>query len=175
MKPKDVQERFVRDLINCQPALYAFVLSLLPNRDDANDVLQDANLVMWRRSDEFVEGTNFLAWAYKIVRYKVLAHHRDCHRDRHIFDDGLFAQLADEAEHRAADPEGAASLLEDCVEELPPRQRELVRERYALGGSVREMAQRLGQSASALSVTLSRIRHSLLECVQRKLTGGTRK
>ena len=91
----------MRDLINCQPALYAYILSLLPNREDANDVLQDANLVMWRRSDEFVEGTNFLAWAYQIARYKVLAHHRDCHRDRHIFDDGLFAQLADQADRRA--------------------------------------------------------------------------
>ncbi len=96
----------MRDLINCQPALYAYILSLLPNREDANDVLQDANLVMWRRSDEFVEGTNFLAWAYQIARYKVLAHHRDCHRDRHIFDDGLFAQLADQADRRARIPRG---------------------------------------------------------------------
>jgi RNA polymerase sigma-70 factor, ECF subfamily len=175
MDPKNVQERFVRDLINCQPALYAYILSLLPNRDDANDVLQDVNLVMWRRSDEFVEGTNFIAWAYQIARYKVLAHHRDCHRDRHIFDDGLFSQLADQAERREADPEGVASLLEDCVEELPAGQRELVRERYAPGGSVREIAARLGQSASALSVALSRIRHSLLECVQRKLSGRERK
>jgi RNA polymerase sigma-70 factor, ECF subfamily len=175
MNPKDVQERFVRDLINCQPALYAYILSLLPSREDANDVLQDANLVMWRRSEEFVEGTNFIAWAYQIARYKVLAHHRDAHRDRHIFDDGLLAQLADQAERRTADPEGAASLLEDCVEELPPRQRELVRERYAPGGSVREMAQRLGQSAAGLSVTLSRIRHSLLECIEQKLAGRTRR
>jgi RNA polymerase sigma-70 factor, ECF subfamily len=175
MKPKDVQERFVRDLINCQPALYAYILSLLPSREDANDVLQDANLVMWRRSEEFADGTNFLAWAYQIARFKVLAHHRDTHRDRHIFDDGLLGQLADDAERRAADPEGEASLLEDCVEELPAGQRELVRERYAPGSSVREMAERLGQSASALSVTLSRIRHALLECVQRKLAGRVRK
>ena len=175
MKPNNVQERFVRNLIDCQPALHAYILSLLPNRDDANDVLQDANLVMWRRSGDFVEGTNFLAWAYQIVRYKILAHHRDCYRDRHIFDDGLFSQLADQAEHRPPESDGTAALLEDCVEELPPRQRDLVCERYAPGGSVREMAQRLGRSASALSVTLSRIRHSLLECVQRKLAGRARK
>ena len=174
MKPKDSQELFVRNLTNCQPTLYAYILSLLPNRDDANDVLQDANLVMWRRWEEFAEGTNFVAWAYKIARYKVLAHHRDRHRDRHIFGDELFAALADEAEHRAADPEGAASLLGDCMDELPPRQRELVQERYAPGGSVREIARRLGQSAAVVSVTLSRIRHALLECVQRKLSGRKR-
>ena len=171
MKPKDAQEQFVRNLTNCQASLYAYILSLLPNRDDANDILQDTNLVMWRRSDEYVEGANFLAWAYKIARYKVLAHHRDSRRDRHIFDEQLFDCLADDAERRARDPNGVAALLEDCVEELPPIQRQLVEDRYAPDGSVQDMAQKLGQSAAALSVTLSRIRHTLLGCIQRKLAG----
>ena len=114
MKPKDNQEVFVRNLTNCQPSLYAYILSLLPNRDDANDVLQDANLVMWRRSAEFAEGTNFLAWAYKIARYKVLSHHRDQHRSRQVFDDALFAQLADVAAARLSvlsQSNAAAQLL----------------------------------------------------------------
>jgi RNA polymerase sigma-70 factor (ECF subfamily) len=171
MKPKDSQEQFVRNLTNCQASLYAYILSLLPNRDDANDILQDTNLVMWRRSEEYVEGTNFLAWAYKIARYKVLARHRDSRRDRHIFDEQLFDRLADDAERRTRDPNGVAALLEDCVEELPVVQRQLVEDRYAPGGSVQDMAQKLGQSAAALSVTLSRIRHTLLGCIQRKLAG----
>jgi RNA polymerase sigma-70 factor, ECF subfamily len=171
MKPKDYQEVFVRNLTNCQPALYTFILSLLPNRDDANDVLQDANLVMWRRSAEFADGTNFLAWAYKIARFKVLSYHRDHHRSRHVFDETLLNQLADEAERRAGDLEGMAALLDDCMDELPSPQRDLVLERYAPGSSVREMAEKLGQSPSAISVTLSRIRHALLECVHRKLSG----
>jgi RNA polymerase sigma-70 factor (ECF subfamily) len=174
MKPKDLQERFVRNLTSAQPALYAYILSLLPNWNDANDVLQDANLVMWRRWEEYDEGTNFTAWAYKIIRYKVLALHRDRSRDRHIFDDGLFDALADQAEHRSADPESTAALLEDCMAELSPNQRELVGERYAPGGSVQDIARRLGQSAASLSVTLSRIRHTLLECVRRKLAGRSR-
>ena len=170
MQPKDGQELFVRNLTNCQPSLYAFILSLLPNRDDANDVLQDTNLVMWRRSGEFNAGTNFLGWAYKIARYKVLSHHRDRHRSRHIFDDGLLAQLADEAEGRMSELSGMASALDDCVAALPAPQRDLVVERYAPGASVQEMAARLGQSAAAVSVTLSRIRHTLLNCVHRKLS-----
>lgn len=174
MNPKDSQEVFVRNLTNCQPSLYAYILSLLPNRDDANDVLQDTNLVMWRRSSEYVENSNFLAWAYKIARFKVLAHHRDRQRGRQVFDDALLTQLADEAESRRSDSDGVAALLDDCVDELPPAQRELMKERYAPGASVREMAARLGQSVAGLSVTLSRIRHSLWECVQRKLQGRAR-
>jgi len=168
MRPKDSQEVFVRNLTSCQPSLYAFILSLLPDRDAANDVLQDANLVMWRRSDEFVEGTNFMAWAYKIARYKVLAYHRDQGRNRHVFDEKLLGDLAVEAEGRASDADGAAALLDECIDELPPPQRELVRERYAPGGSVQEIAARLGKTVSVISVTLSRIRQALLDCMRRK-------
>lgn len=171
MKPNDEQERFVRNLTNCQSSLYAYILSLLPNRNDANDVLQDVNLVMWRRSEEYVEDANFLAWAYKIARYKVLSHHRDRRRDKHVFDEALFNQLADQAERRARDPDCAAALLDDCVEELPATQRQLIQDRYATGASVQDMASKQGQSAAVLSVTLSRIRHTLLDCVRRKLTG----
>jgi RNA polymerase sigma-70 factor (ECF subfamily) len=174
MKPKDSQEQFVRNLVDCQPSLYAYILSLLPNRDDAADILQDTNLVMWRRSGEYAEGTNFLAWAHKIVRFKVLAHHRNRRRDRHIFDDSLFDLLANEAEGRAHDREGITDTLDDCMAELPPAQRELVRQRYAPGASVREMAQERNQTVAVLSVTLSRIRNVLLECIQRKRAGRSR-
>ena len=168
MPSENSQDQFVQHLTSCQPRLYAYILSLLPNLDDANDVLQETNLVIWHRSEEFIEGTNFLAWAFKIARYKVLAHFRDRHRDRHVFDDELFARLADEAEHRVADRTSQARLLRGCMKELPPFHRELIRQRYAKNGSVQEMAQRLGRSAAVISVTLSRIRHRLMECVRRK-------
>jgi len=172
--PESSQESFVRHLTNSQTALYAYILALVPNRHDANDILQDTNLVLWRRSGEYQEGTNFLAWAYRIAHFKVLAHHRDRLRDRHIFDDELFDQLAEQAGRRSHDSEAAAAFLEDCVAELPPAQREMIQERYAPGGSVEEIARRLGRSAASISVTLSRIRHTLLECIRRKLAGKTR-
>jgi RNA polymerase sigma-70 factor, ECF subfamily len=171
MKPKDAQEQFVRNLINCQASLFAYILSLLPNRDAANDILQDVNLVMWRRSSEYTENENFTAWAYKIARFKVLSHYRDHRRDRHIFDQELFDTLADAAERRTPDPDSTSAILDDCVEELPAIQRELVKQRYAPDGSVQKIAKKLGQSAGALSVTLSRIRHTLLDCVRQKLSG----
>ena len=144
MKPKDVQERFVRDLINCQPALHAYILSLLPNRNDANDVLQDVNLVMWRRSDEFTEGTNFVAWAYKI------RDSRSSLTTATVIATGISLTTGCSAIGRRGGASRGGSrrrrfALEDCMEELPPHQRELVREHHAPGGSVRDMARRLGQ------------------------------
>ena len=46
MKPKTSKNGLPGYLIACQPLLYAYILLLLPNTNDANDVLQDVNLVM---------------------------------------------------------------------------------------------------------------------------------
>ena len=48
MKAENVPDQFVQDLIDCQPRLHAYILSLLPNWSDANDVLQETNPAMWR-------------------------------------------------------------------------------------------------------------------------------
>jgi RNA polymerase sigma-70 factor, ECF subfamily len=169
MQSKNSEEAFVRNLTACQSPLYSFILSLLPDCNAADDVLQDVNLVMWRRAEEFVEGTNFMGWACQIARFKVLAYHRDQGRNRHVFDDQLLGTLAAEAEHRAVESDGDISLLDECVDELPLSQRELVHERYSPGGSVQVIAARLGKSVSNISVTLSRIRQTLMDCMHRKM------
>jgi len=176
MRPTDgsaeASEKFVRLLTAAQASIYAYILSLLPDREAARDILQETNVVLWRKHAQYRAGTNFTAWAFNIARHKVLSHRRDTARDRHLFDDALFDRLADRAD---ADADLAAPLiraLEECVDELPPRQSELVRERYAVGGSVQTIAKSRGQSAGAVSVTLSRIRKALAECMDRKIADG---
>ena len=91
-------ERYVQQLTDGQNRLYAYILMLLPNHDDAADVLQETNLVLWRKSGEFVEGTEFGAWACRIAYYQVFARLRDAKRDRLVFDPQLLDQLGAEAE-----------------------------------------------------------------------------
>jgi len=92
-KTKEQTERFVQQLTGCQTRLYAYILMLLPNHDNAADVLQETNLVLWRKADEFVDGTEFGAWACRIAHFQVLAWLRDAQRDRHVFDPELLGSL----------------------------------------------------------------------------------
>ena len=48
-------------------------MSVLPNRTDVDDLLQETNLVLWREFESFEIGTNFTAWAYRIAHNQVLA------------------------------------------------------------------------------------------------------
>jgi len=56
-------ERFVNRLIELQPRLRAFIRSLVPFKQDADDVVQETNLVLCRKAGEYIEGSNFAAWA----------------------------------------------------------------------------------------------------------------
>lgn len=61
------REAFVQLMTEHQGRLYAYVLSLLGDPDQANDGLQEANLVLWRNAAEFQMGSNFRAWVFRIA------------------------------------------------------------------------------------------------------------
>ena len=67
---------FVSLLTGHQRKLYSFILSLLRNPSDADDVLQETNLVLWQKCNEFEPGTNFGAWAFRVAQFQVMAHRK---------------------------------------------------------------------------------------------------
>lgn len=163
-------EHFVRELTRGQNGVFAYILSLVGNPDTARDILQDTNVVLWRKAGEFKEGSSFMSWALAVARLEVLAFHRDCGRDPHVFDVEVLEQLASEYAASPDDPDDRQRAFEECLQQLPERQRELLAARYAPGGSVKEIAESRGQSAGALSVTLSRIRKALANCIDNKIS-----
>lgn len=52
------ESEFVLLITSHQAAIYAYVLTLLPDRVAAQDVLQETNLVLCRKRDEFEPGTH---------------------------------------------------------------------------------------------------------------------
>ena len=175
MEPKsNDREDFIRQLSASHNSLLAFILSLLPDIHAASDVLQEAHVEMWRKAEDFQPGTNFLAWACRIAHFKVLEARAKKRRSRLVFDDELVGMLAVEAEQHEVAASEVSGALEECLTQLSPRQRELVQNRYAPGGSVKKLAEKLGRSTQGLAVTLFRIRQSLLECIERKQQGPAR-
>lgn len=158
-------DQFIQLLTASQSPLYACILSLLPNRTAAQDILQETNLTLWHKSDEYQPGTNFMAWASRIARYHILNYRRKQSRDKLLFDGPLFEELCAKQAARAEDSQHYAEHLRNCLEKLPTDQQELVRKRYSPGGVVKEIADARKQSVGAISQLLYRIRESLLNCV----------
>jgi RNA polymerase sigma-70 factor (ECF subfamily) len=160
---------FIRQLTAAQTSLYAYILTLLPDRAAAQDVLQETNLTLWRKLADFQPGTSFMAWGCRVAYFQVLNHRRRMKRDRLVFDDQLLDSLAERQAERMEQADHRELALKKCLESLPAAQRSLIQRRYAPDGSVQEIAEAEGKSAGAISQMLYRIREALLNCIQGSL------
>ena len=59
--------------------------------------------------------------------------------------------------------------LARCLEKLPKKDRDMIRSRYQVGGSVKAAAEELGRSTHAIYKALVRVRRILYDCVRIKL------
>src|SRR5262249_47364959 len=134
----------------------------------ARNVLQETNLELWRKSAEFVDGTDFGAWSRKVAHFKVLAYLRDRKRDRLLFDEALLNQIAARPQP-AEEDESLQVALRHCLATFTDGLRLQIGRRYGSNLSVRELATLLGKSEAAMKVSLSRIRKQLMQCIERRL------
>ena len=159
-------ERFMALYSGHQRRLYLYTMTLLPASVDAEDVLQETNLVLWRKFDQYQPGTNFFAWACRITRYEVLKYRERRARAARLLDPDVFDQLAEVAikqvEHL---DEFHRRALVDCMDRLSDGDRDLMRRRYAEAMEVQAIAAAMNRSPNAVSKSLGRIRRLLLDCI----------
>jgi RNA polymerase sigma-70 factor (ECF subfamily) len=167
--PQDPQENLIAQITRHQAALHGYILSLLPDPVRADDVLQETNLVLWRKAAEYDATRPFMPWACRIAYFQVKAARRDAARDRHVFDPELLDVLAAEDATGAEATTALDRALHDCLAELPADKRELILHRYQPDSSVDEMARVRNLSPNTLSVQLHRIRQMLENCVTGRL------
>lgn len=172
MSPARMDE-FVRLLAAHQRRIYLYVHSLVYDANDAEEVLQETHLVLWREFGRFQPGTNFAAWACKVAMYQVLAWRKRRKRDRRSsgadFSDEFLETVAAETVERGDALEDRTEALAGCLEKLPPRHRQLLQERYADGMDIEAIADRQSRTTEAVYRALSRVRATLHECVSRSL------
>src|SRR5262249_29708912 len=144
------------------------------SRSDVDDILQEVNLVLWRKAAEYDRSGPFLAWAFRVAYFEVLAYLKRRRRDRHTYLDedvlaGLSEGLTERVEARPDYLDARWEALGRCLGRLPPEQRRMITARYAPEGSVQKVADELGRPVGSVRVTLHRIRVALLECMKRSL------
>lgn len=163
------QEEFVGLLNDAHAMLLRYVMSLLGNRHDAEDVLQRASIIMWRRFGTYEKGTDFIAWATTVVFYEVKNFQRVSGRSRLNFDDELMQTLAAERVYHVQKWLTRTEALDACLQKLDFASRLLVKSIYSDGMQANELARLQGSSPKTIYNKLNLIRRLLAECVQRRM------
>lgn len=163
-------EQFVRLLSAHDRELRRYILTLLPDRSAADDVMQETSIALWRKLDEYQDDLPFLNWACRFAYYEVLKHRKRQQVRNRRFCEATFEAIAKERVDEQEHLEARRGALEECLSEISESDRELVGLRYATGATVAELAQEIEQSAKRLYRELERIRRYLLHCVRQRLS-----
>lgn len=165
---------FAEYLRQTQARLYGYLHSLVPDVTDADDLMQQTTLVLWKKFADYDRQRSFFAWACGIARLEVANFVRSRGRRRRYFSDGLNLLLIETHEELAAEADDRRDALAECIEKLHERDRELILECYGETDGVQAAADRRSRSTHSVYNSLRRIRQTLFECIQRTLDRLTR-
>jgi len=173
MEPPKV-ERFAQLLATCQRRVFLYVLGLIGNATDAEEVLQETNLVLWRKFDHYEPGTHFDRWACRIAYYEVLKFREKKAHGEKLFSNELVETLAQQSEVSMDLLEARREALHGCLQKLSQKDRQLVTYRYEPDATTTRVAENLGRSVQGTRKSLHRIRTALLACIERTLAAEGR-
>lgn len=155
---------FVQLLTLHQTDIYLYIRSLVLDPDDADEALQNTNLVLWEKRAQFEPGTNFRAWVFQIARYKLLQLRAEPGRSHYCFSETLVEQLAAQASSYA-DEDSLVDKLRRCLAKLTAVDRQVIECRYSTLATCESIAQALGRPIRWVYKALGRIRQELSECI----------
>lgn len=175
MKNNDIKnnpnaEEFVGLLTSNQRKLFAYIMSLVANVNDADDILQETVQMMLKKFDRFELGTDFLAWATTIAYYRVLDYRKQKKTKELVFDDEIFNSLQNQVRAELQDTEDYLIYLKQCMNKLTPGDLGLIKLKYMDGLAVKEIASRFGRSLQSVYKSIARIQGLLRHCVKRQLS-----
>lgn len=168
---------FKSRVLPVRDTLFRLALSLLKNREEAEDVLQDVLLKLWDRRNRLVRLGNIEAFAVTVTRNHCLDRLKSYrHKNRSgTAIDKLPLASTQLLPDRQAELGDTMRHMRKAFDQLPENQRLVLHLRDVEHYSYDEIAAVTGQSAGALRVTLSRARKQVREALQNIHSHGTSK
>ena len=152
--------------------LKAFVQKRVMDKEEADDILQQLYLKLYKNCEQLQEVHNLKAWLYQITRNTVYDFFRESSRRQSLDADAELPaeELPNQARHEVE------ALVEPLINLLPPEYAEPLRLSELEGISQKEVAERLGISYSGAKSRIQRGREKLkqlfLECCHLEYSHG---
>lgn len=169
--PLPDESSFVAELTAHQGVLLAYLTSLLPGESELDDILQSANIVIWKNRAQFEPGTSFKAWALSVAYWQARAWMTKRKRKSWLlFDDELTQSITDRFTTQPdLGPSASSTALRQCLGKLKEKDRLLILSHHQHDKSLDECSRIFNRPADSLKVSLCRIRAALRRCVNSEL------
>ncbi len=161
--------KFMSLLVPNQRRISAFILSMVPNKQDTEDILQETLAEMWNKFDRFEIGTDFVAWGCTIAKYKVIEFRRKVKNSRLQFSDSLIRILEMESDQKLKKMSSYIDALQQCMQKLSLKELGFLKQRYEDDLTLTKIASRTGISLQSVHKAISIIHSKLVRCIRTNL------
>ena len=163
------RDNFFQLYLQNQKRLYAYILMLVPNSSDADDILQQTSSIIWEKFDSYDPDASFGAWSVSIAKYVIFDHYKKKRRSNVIFNGEMLDIFAEIAIDASRGTDERLHILKVCVEKLSGNDRKLIKIRYEQGLKIKDIAEQVGRPVQGFYKTMNRIHNLLLNCIRGKM------
>ena len=122
MSEQRLSDDFANLLISHQRPIYAFLVALIPDPTERDDVYQQTCLLLWEKRAEYDPARRFFPWACGFARNKAFEHLRRRRREAPALSPDTLVRIA--AAREIGEPIAAARrmALDACIRKLSDQQ-----------------------------------------------------
>jgi RNA polymerase sigma-70 factor (ECF subfamily) len=160
---------FLRLLLKSEREIMRYIMAIVPQAGDAQDVFQDTAVALSKQIDKYDPSKPFTPWACGFAANKAKEHLKRAGRWNGFLNEDIASMLLARREELAPELDQRIVPLRDCLGELTKNNRRLIEKYYFDQASVEEVAEEVGRSVAATYKSLQRIRAGLMECINGKL------
>ena len=160
------QAQFLRLFLPSERELFRYIAALVPNVGDAEEIVQQTAIELWKKIDQYDVRQPFTPWACRFAINIVKRWVASRQRWQALLEGGLAEQLANRRDQLRSQFENRLSRLDQCLEKLPLEQRGIVEAYYLRRQSIDVIAGETRRSVESVYKTLQRIRLILRQCIE---------
>ncbi len=159
----------MRLLLSSERDVLRYVMAMVPNIEDARDIVQETAIDLWKKIDKYDPSLPFTPWACRFAAIQVQRHRRQKQRWGRFLDENVAAEILRQRDEMKPELDHRREHLGLCVESLPEKQRAILKAYYYDNQSIEAQSAKTGKTADALYKALQRTRQALMGCIDRRL------
>lgn len=162
----DDEDDFVQAIIQSQGGLRTFILTMTPSKSEADDVLQEVNLALWKKRHLYKPDKDFLRWALGFATVQIRRLRSKSVEKKIWFNDSLLETIAEEWPQNFDVIEQKRDALTYCIKKLNKTEHQFISKFYGGEHSAKKLADISGKPLSTVYKVLTRARENLRICVK---------
>ena len=154
-------ENFKKLILPLKQKLFRFSLRIVGNGEEAEDVVQEVFIKMWKKREEWEQYQNIEAWCMQMTKNLSIDKLRSKHAHTSVISPQMRLVANESRPDQQTETRDLVSQISQLMENLPEKQKMVVRLRDIEELSYQEIADHLDLSLTQVKVYLHRARQSL--------------